>query len=1232
MNVISDIESRILMYWHFCISIKATIMKKLLTTAYLSVVTSHDERQSLFARKTLAFVRVSVMALTLLLILFTAAFAQKRRAETKPKKPTADQQDNPVADPNATVISGNARFTVLTPQLIRMEWSENSQFEDHASFVFINRRLPVPRFQHESENGWLVLRTDKLVLRYKEGGGQFTSDKLRVEFVLNGATISWTPGMENKGNLQGTIRTLDGVKGATLLGSGLLSCDGWVLVDDSERPLFDNSEWPWAMPHPAGQRQDFYLLAYGHDYKSALFDFTRVAGKIPLPPRFAFGTWWSRYWAYTDTELEELVRGFQQHDIPLDVLVIDMDWHPTFGVFPRKFTTDPSGHRLGWTGYTWNKNYFPDAPKFLDWVHRQGLKATLNMHPASGVQPHEDQYSEMARAMGIDPETKKYVPFDIANKRFAENYFKILHHPLERQGIDFFWLDWQQEQKTSVAGVNPTWWLNYAHFTDMERRGKRPIIYHRWGGLGNHRYQIGFSGDTIAVWESLAFQPYFTATAANVGFGYWSHDIGGFNRPRTGVVPAVGLPQDPGYPELYLRWIQFGVFSPILRTHARKDPGSERRIWAYPAEYSAAMRDVIVLRYALIPYIYTAARTAHDTGISIIHPLYYDYPEAAEAYEFKDEYLFGNDMLVAPVVAPVSAQSLLATKSIWLPPGTWIEWFTGTRLEGPAKIERTFTLNEIPVYVKAGAIVPMQPNMHYTGEKPVDPLILNVFPGDAGEARLYDDAGNSLGYKASEFSWTTVRQSRLIDGTLKIEILPIEGSYPGMPAQRSYEIRLPMTLPPESVRANGANVSYASEGAAPGWRYDGEKLTTVISLPRISVKQKVEVLVKAPVAPAELLDGVPGKLARLHNAMTIIGNSWYKGCCLSPDLLIEAAQTGRRITYNPVSALIELRKLEKSTPAIIDQIAKLEVPCNPIVQAVAHLGNTATCDPALKPPPKGSIVELLLKTTIEKNVAAAVAQYHDLKTNEPKEYDFSEAELNTLGYQLLRMKKVVEAIEIFKLNVEAYPLASNTYDSLGEAYLALGDTVQAIKSYERSVELDPKHTIPHGNGLAERGWTHLIARRPNEATGDGLEFLSLAGWRAESSLYMVLVAHFGYRLQHREPDAREILNECSLKCDPTAWPYPVIRYLRNELDATALIGLSTDNNKMTEARAYIGMNLSMLGRFQEALSYFNWVRENGNQGFSEYDLAISESKYIEALSKPPQAPAQTAPATPLRKP
>jgi alpha-glucosidase len=534
------------------------------------------------------------------------------------------------------------------------------------------------------------------------------------------------------------------------------------------------------MLRPAGDRQDWYFFGYGHEYKQALHDFVTVAGRIPLPPRFAFGAWWSRYWAYSDQELDDLVRGFHENDVPLDVLVIDMDWHLNETQLQEAHQADQSGHGLGWSGYTWNPLLFPDPGAFLKNLHDEGLKATLNLHPASGVQPWEAAYPAMARAMGIDPSTKKYVPFDITNKKFATNYMELLHHPLEKQGIDFWWLDWQQEANTQTPGVNPTWWLNYVHFSDQEREGKRPLLFHRWGGLGNHRYQIGFSGDTISVWDSLAFQPWFTATAANVGYAYWSHDIGGH---MPGAVE----------PELYTRWIQFGVYSPILRTHTTKNPDSERRIWAYPEPYSEILRESFHQRYAMQPYIYSESRRTYDTGVAFLRPLYYDWPEADEAYSNKGEYVFGQNMIVAPVTKPVDKDSLLAQESVWIPKGEWIEQPTGKHFTGPQAVQRSFSINQIPVYVTAGAIVPMQPQMEYTGQKPIDPLILQIEPlrdNTTSAYSVYDDSSKGEDYKRGVCTWTDVDAKQSGDD-LTVEIAPVRGSYPGMIHERGYEIRLP---------------------------------------------------------------------------------------------------------------------------------------------------------------------------------------------------------------------------------------------------------------------------------------------------------------------------------------------------------------------------------------------------------------------------------------------------------
>ena len=206
----------------------------------------------------------------------------------------ATEIDDPVADPAAVVTSGDVRFTVLAPQMIRMEWSGDGRFEDSASLVFLNRKLPVPPFTTSTAGDVLVIKTSALELRYQRNSGRFAPENLSIGLQVGGKSVVWKPGTPDTGNLKGTTRTLDGVNGSTRLEPGLLSRDGWTVVDDSARLLFDNSDWAWVKARPAGDRQDLYFFGYGHDYRRALGDFTRVAGRIPLPPRIVNGSWWSR--------------------------------------------------------------------------------------------------------------------------------------------------------------------------------------------------------------------------------------------------------------------------------------------------------------------------------------------------------------------------------------------------------------------------------------------------------------------------------------------------------------------------------------------------------------------------------------------------------------------------------------------------------------------------------------------------------------------------------------------------------------------------------------------------------------------------------------------------------------------------------------------------------------------------------------------------------------------------
>lgn len=804
-------------------------------------------------------------------------------------------------NPASMVVAGDARFTILTSHIIRLEYDSTRRFVNNPSFVVIHRDLPFVPFSKSFEGKWLVIKTAHIELKYKTGSGKFDNKNLQITYTDNSnKPIVWNPGMKNNENLKGTFRTLDGMNGNTHEGdtlptsfeNGLISRNGWFLLDDSNNFLFDDSKWAWVKERN-NPELDWYFIGYGENYKAALFDFTRIAGKIPLPPRYAFGYWWSRYWNYSDDELRTLVKRFHQYNIPLDVLVIDMDWHNTDGLsFKNSKNIDEFGQPIGWTGYTWNKALFPDPGKFLQWIKEQHLKTTLNLHPASGIAPFEEKYAEFAKAMNFDTTGHKNIPFEAADKKFMTNLFKIELDPIQKEGVSFWWLDWQQWPfSKKIAGLSNTWWLNYCFFSHMEQqKDQRPLLYHRWGGLGNHRYQIGFSGDVIISWKSLDFQPYFTSTASNVLYGYWSHDLGGH---MFGNVPDSLKKIDP---EMYTRWMQYGVFSPIFRTHSSKDPRLKKEVWNFTGDYYQALYDAIHLRYALDPYIYTMAREAYDTGISLCRPMYYDYPNDNEAYTYKNEYMFGDNMLIMPITAP--AVKNLSTVKVWLPEGNdWYEWSTGTLLKGGQTIERSFLINEYPIYVKAGAIIPMYDNQVKNLQENSNDLIVRVFPGGSFKTKLYEDDGNNNDYQKSAYTFTTIQSEKEADSTLKITIFPREGSFPGMIEKRNVDFELYGSVMPKSITMNGILLAYDGQKGNNTWNYSGHDLTVHIRANQTDCNAKTEIVVHYPANPIDI-NGMIGKMNRLKKAVALLKNNWFDVSPI-PNMISATNQVDIRIEYHP---------------------------------------------------------------------------------------------------------------------------------------------------------------------------------------------------------------------------------------------------------------------------------------------------------------------------------------------
>ncbi len=711
----------------------------------------------------------------------------------------------PVAHPQSAIICGHARFTLLTSRLIRLEWSASAQFEDRATFAFPTRHADPPPHSCDQHGDQFLVKTGALSLRYSDDGSPFNSGNLSIELDLNGQPVRWTPGMVNLGNLRGTRRTLDGCAGAASLQEGLLSRDGWSLFDDSGTPVWD-TEGLWVEPRRDDTAQDWYFFGYGHDYKRALADYVRFGGAIPLIPRFVLGGWWSRFWAYSAQDLLDLIAEFEAHDVPLDVLVVDMDWH----------TPD------AWTGYTWNRQLFPDPEGFFSQVHELGLHATLNLHPAQGVQKHEAIYPQFAGMLGLDPASGDAVAFRPADKTFMQHYFELLHHPMEEQGVDFWWLDWQQGESTEIKGLDPLPWLNHLHFRDSTRRGTRPMLYSRWGGLGNHRYPIGFSGDTYATWDALRFQTYMTPTAANVAYGWWSHDIGGHFWATN--------------PELYARWVQFGAVSPCLRLHSTKDPLAERRPWAFPAPVYAAAKAAFQFRYQLLPYLYSAARAAGQQGLSLSLPMYYEYPEAEDAYLAREQYFLGDQMIVAPVAHPADPATGLADVDVWLPEGTWIDYTTLETHGGARWLRLQVGLDRIPMFVRAGAIIPLAPKLKRTRDFDGSHLILTVFPGADGRFELYEDDGASGAYAQGEYETTAIR-STVRDGALAIQIDAAQGRCAVLPERRAIALHVRGILKPGSVQINGAD--------ADNWSYDPAARDLLIRLDDTDRRQPLNVVIHA---------------------------------------------------------------------------------------------------------------------------------------------------------------------------------------------------------------------------------------------------------------------------------------------------------------------------------------------------------------------------------------------------
>jgi alpha-glucosidase (family GH31 glycosyl hydrolase) len=740
------------------------------------------------------------------------------------------------ADSQITV--GNARFTIITPNLVRLEYANGGAFTDDPTLFAGNRSARFDGASIHQDAGELSIDTGEIALTYKPDGKPFGADNLTAVIRRGDATARWSPGTADPLNLGGTLRTLDQIDGPVDMGQGLISRSGWAVVDDSGTPVLTQD---WAKSRPNKQETDWYLFGYGLDFKAALKSLAAISGPVPLPRKNLLGTWYSRYWPYTSTEFRQIVKEYSDHGFPLDNIVMDMDWHVTHY---------PGVAKEAWTGYTWNRSLLPDAEELLKWFHQQGLFVTLNDHPADGVAPQEHAYPAFMRAMGVDPSSGQTLPFDAGSKKYLDAFFEFTHLPLEKEGVDFWWLDWQQFPFTrSVPDLPNLAWLNHFNFLRTSRDDKRGVSFSRWGGWGDQVNPIHFSGDAGTDWQMLAFEVPFTSTSGNVGCFFWTHDIGGHRGGRN--------------EESYTRWCQFGALSASLRSHSTRNATMDRRPWKYSKWAEDSMRVSFQLRSQLFPYIYSsAAETCADT-VPLLRPMYFEHPELESAYHNAQEYYFGDDLLVAPIAMPGAGPTRVGWQRVWFPPGTgpWFNYFTGELFDGGAEGIVASDINQFPLFFRGGVPIPMRPYTPRPATAALDHLVVRCYPGNDGQTgshTLYEDDGQTQAYRSGAFAKTELSYRR-DGGQMAVSIAPTSGHFDGQVTNRSFTIEFPCVEKPTSATIDGA----ACES-----EYDPSTSTARIEIANQPIDKAIQVVVDTNVvdpqfirqrATAAMMSGIVGR-------------------------------------------------------------------------------------------------------------------------------------------------------------------------------------------------------------------------------------------------------------------------------------------------------------------------------------------------------------------------------------
>ena len=401
----------------------------------------------------------------------------------------------------------------------------------------------------------------------------------------------------------------------------------------------------------------------------------------------------------------------------------------------------------------------------IDYLHKSGIRLGLNINPVPGILPYEPSYDVLAHTL---EKQEDILVFNVMNDAVIENYFNFLIHPLDKMGVDFYWIDetTKKERENAI--------LDYYHTEDMKKDyQKRPMLLSRNVTSAPHRYPVLYSGKTIVSWDTLKMIPFHNALASNIGVSYWAHDIGGYYK---------GTEDN----ELYTRYVQLGVFSPILKFGADKGKYYKREPWKWSIKTYSIVKKYLQLRHRLIPYLYAEAYKYHQYGMPMVMPIYHKFPEMYDDVNYRNGYYFGTELFVSPIVTKKDYIMNRSIHKFFLPDGMWYDFVTGKKFPGGKNYISFFKEEDYPVFAKAGSIITLGKNQELNDTTPPKDMEIQIFPGRSNTYHLYEDDGVSELYQKDYYLLTEIDYNYMPNNYTVI-VRPIEGKKGIIPDNRNYK-------------------------------------------------------------------------------------------------------------------------------------------------------------------------------------------------------------------------------------------------------------------------------------------------------------------------------------------------------------------------------------------------------------------------------------------------------------